>query len=251
MKKYIILTFSLLFTLTTFCQAFQLDKNFWHDFDGKLGGTDIQLSIYLLDNGQLEGNYCYKKYETKIKLVGQITNDKIELTEFINGKLNGHFSGRIFTDKFDWIEGIWSDSTNTKTLNFKLMLDAVCGGPPDNRYSDLYGTDEDVENFLKRVKSSILHNDKEWIANHINYPLKTTLKKNRKITIKNKKQLIDNFEQIFYPEFKSKIKSSCVCNMFNNYLGVMLDNGLIWINNKPNSTADKFDYNITAINNKM
>ena len=62
-------------------------------------------------------------------------------------------------------------------------------------------------------------------------------------------QLIDNFDQIFHQEFKDNINSFCVCNMFNNYRGAMLGNGEIWINNTPNSTENKFDFTITAINN--
>lgn len=248
MRKYIILTF-LLFPLTIFCQTFQLDKRRWHDFEGKLGENDIQLSIYLLDSGQLNGNYCYKKNENKIKFLGQITDDKIELSESLNERTKGYFKGKILTDSLDWFEGTWWDSAGKRKLHFKLRLSSICSGLPDNRYSDLYGTDEDVERFMKRIKASVLNNDKEWLANHINYPINTTIYRGKKITIKNKKQLIDNFEQIFHREFKSKIKSSCVCNMFNNYLGVMFDKGLLWINNKPNSTKDKFGYNITVINN--
>ena len=66
MKKYIILTF-LLFTLPTFCMAFEFDSNKWIDFEGTLGNAKIQLSLYRLDNGELKGNYCYKKHESKIQ----------------------------------------------------------------------------------------------------------------------------------------------------------------------------------------
>ncbi len=248
MKKFIILTF-LLFTLSTLCHAFDFDTNKWTDFEGTLGKASIHLSLYRLDNGQLKGNYCYKKYESKIQLTGQITGDKIVITEFLNGKPNGRFEGKVFTDNLDRFEGTWTDSSNTKSIEFKLTLQSICGSDFDHRYSDFYGIDDDVEKFMKRVKTSILSGDKEWIANHISYPLKTTVFKDKAITIKNKKQLIDNFDQIFHQEFKDKIKSFCVCNMFNNYQGVMLGNGEIWINNRPSSTDDKFDFNITAINN--
>lgn len=102
---------------------------------------------------------------------------------------------------------------------------------------------------MKHVKTSILKGDKEWIANHISYPIKTTIFKDKVININNKKELIDNFDQIFHQEFKDKIKSFCVCNMFNNYQGIMLGNGEIWVCNRLSSTVDKFDFNITAINN--
>ncbi len=248
MKKFITLTF-LLFTLSSLCQAFDFETHKWTDFEGTLGKGRIQLSLYRLDNGQLKGNYCYKKYESKIQLTGQITGDEIVITEFLNGKPNGRFVGKVFTDKLDRFEGTWTDKSNTKSIEFKLTLQSICVSDFGHRYSDFYGTDDDVEKFMKYVKTSILNGDKEWIANHINYPLKTTVFKDKAISIKNKKQLIDNFDQIFHQEFKVKIKSLCVCNMFINYQGVMLGDGQIWINNRTNSTHDKFDYIITAINN--
>ena len=240
MKKHIILTF-LLFTLSTLCHAFDFDTNKWIDFEGTLGKVSIQLSLYRFDNGELKGNYCYKKHESKIQLTGQITGDKIVITEFLNDKSNGRFEGKFFTDNLNRFEGTWTDSSNTKSVEFKLTRESICGSEYDHRYSDFYGSDDDVEKFMKHVKASILNGDKEWIANHVSYPIKTTINKDKAITIKNKKQLIENFDQIFYQEFKDKIKSFCVCNMFNNSQGVMLGYGLIWINNKPNSTDDKFD----------
>ena len=87
MNKHIILTF-LFFTLSTLCHAFDFDTNKWTDFEGTLGKANIQLSLYRFDNGQLKGNYCYKKHESKIQLTGQITGDKIVITEFLNGKPN-------------------------------------------------------------------------------------------------------------------------------------------------------------------
>jgi hypothetical protein len=250
MNKTFILTLAFIF-LTTLCQALNFDKNWWYDFDGKLGGTAIQLSIYIPDSGNvLKGNYCYNKYETKIQLVGQLNDDKIELTEFLNGKPNGHFSGKVFTDNLDRFEGTWTDNSGTKQIEFKMTLQSACyAHSSSHRYSDFSGTDDDVESFMKHVKLSILNGDKEWIADHVNYPISTTLNGQKKITIQNRQQLIDNFEQIFYQKFKEKLKTYCVCNMFNNYQGTMLGNGVIWITDKSNSTDEKFDYQITAINN--
>ena len=248
MNKFTSLTF-LLFTLSTLCHAFEFDTNKWTDFEGILGKTNIQLSLYRLENGQLKGNYCYKKYESKIQLTGEIKGNKIVITEFLNGQPNGKFEGKIFTDNLDRFEGTWTDVSHTKTIEFKLTLQSICGSDIEHRYADFYGTDEDVEKFMKQVKASILNGDKEWIANHINYPIKTTLFKNKTTTINNKKQLIDNFDQIFYQAFKDKIQSFCVCNMFNNYQGAMLGNGEIWIYNSTSSTKDKFDFILKTINN--
>lgn len=102
---------------------------------------------------------------------------------------------------------------------------------------------------MKHVKSSILSDDKLWIADYINYPLKTTLNGQRSITIKSKKQLITNFDKVFHRAFKDKIKTFCTCNLFYNDYGAMLGNGEIWINNTSNSTSDKFDFCISMVNN--
>lgn len=228
---------------------FKLDTNAWTDFTGLLGKTPIQMSLFLADNGELKGNYCLNENDRKIQLTGRITRGRITLNEFLNGKPNGRFEGKVFTDKLDRFEGTWNDISNTNPIELKLTLRSICGSKFDKRYADFYGADAEVEKFMKHVKTSILNGDKEWIGNHISYPLNTTLFKNKSITIKNKNQLIDNFDQIFHQEFKDNIKSFCVCNMFNNYQGAMLGNGEIWINNTPNSTENKFDFTITAINN--
>ena len=159
MKKHIILTF-LLFTLSTLCHAFDFDTNKWIDFEGTLGKVSIQLSLYRFDNGELKGNYCYKKHESKIQLTGQITGDKIVITEFLNDKSNGRFEGKFFTDNLNRFEGTWTDSSNTKSVEFKLTRESICGSEYDHRYSDFYGSDDDVEKFMKHVKASILNGDK-------------------------------------------------------------------------------------------
>ena len=234
---------------TTFCQAYNIDVNMWSDFEGKIGDKDIQLSIYLFENGQIKGNYCYKKYENKIQLTGQLTGDIIELTEFINDKPNGYFQGKVFTNNYDSLCGYWTDISKTKHLDLKLCLQSMGGGTFEQRYSDFYGKDDDVENFVKHFKSSIIKNEKDWIANHVKYPLYTTLNNEKAIKIKNKQQLLDHFDQVFHKTFKEKILNFCSCNLFCNYHGVMLGNGEIWIYQKPNSTEKKYDYYIISINN--
>ena len=118
------------------------------------------------------------------------------------------------------------------------------------RYSELEGTDDEVENFIKRVRTSILSGDREWIARHVSYPLKTTLNGYKTIMLKNKRQLVANFDRIFYRGFKDRVGSSCACNMFNNEYGAMLGRGEIWICDEPRPPAGKSGYTIIALNNK-
>ena len=244
MNRLIFLTIAAFITLTTPYgqnaskqtpaeQQSNFDKKYWYDFDGKLGGMEIQLSIYIPDKGNvLKGNYCYKKYENKIQLEGVVKDNKIELTEFLNDKPNGYFKGTFFTDDRDRFEGTWTDASKTKQLEFKMTLQSSTHSDSPDKHYDFWGTDKDIENFMKKVKQSIAEGNKEWIANHISYSLKTTINGKKAITIKNKQQFIDNFEQIFYPAYKEKIKKLCVCNMFYNMNGIMLGNGEIWIDGK-------------------
>ena len=102
---------------------------------------------------------------------------------------------------------------------------------------------------MRKVKVSILKGDKSWIANHVSYPIKTSLDKKNRITIKNKKQLINNFYRIFHAEYRRKIESYYTSNLFNNYQGAMIGRGEIWINSTPKSKNNKYGYLITAINN--
>ena len=212
-------------------KKFDFNSNICYDYEGALGGAAIQLSICVPENAEFcEGSYCYKKYENKIRLSGKLNGDQIELTEWLNDKPNGYFKGKAFTDDEDRLEGIWTDASGRKKLEFKLTLSSsVSYNEPYRRYSDFSASEEEVENFMKKVKSSIANNDKEWIASYIRYPLNTTLNGQKKIIIKNKRQLIDNFEQIFYPAYQEQIKNLCVCNMFTNSHGIMLGRGEIWI----------------------
>lgn len=228
--------------------AFDFETDKWVDFEGKLGNMDIQLSLFHLKNGEITGNYCYKKYEIKIKLKGRVKGDQIELNEIVNGKLKGSFKGTFF-EKEDKFEGIWTKEN--KKYNFYLSISSIVGmGEVEHRYSFFDGTDNDVEEFMKMVKISILNNDKIWISKHINYPLKTNLSNQKSIIIKNQKQMILYFEQVFHKSFKKEISTFCCCNLFIKYSGVMLGNGQIWINpGNPNPNKDKYQYSITSINN--
>jgi ankyrin repeat protein len=101
--------------------------------------------------------------------------------------------------------------------------------------------------FMKKIKLSIEKGDKEWIADHIHYPISVSLNGEKKITIDNKQQLISNFEQIFYPAYIEKIKESKVDDLSTNQYGTMLGSGWIWVNDF--STDGHVDYKIYAINN--
>lgn len=248
MKKFILFAL-LLLSIVLPSHAYDFDVNRWTVFEGKLGISNIQLALYCFDDGRIKGNYYYQRNNRKINLVGEISGDNIKLTELLNGKPNGYFVGKVFTNDRDRFEGIRKDRSRKKTTTFKLTLSSISGSDYNDKYTFLSGTDDAVENFMRKVKVSILKGDKSWIANHVSYPIKTSLDKKNRITIKNKKQLINNFYRIFHAEYRRKIESYYTSNLFNNYQGAMIGRGEIWINSTPKSKNNKYGYLITAINN--
>lgn len=244
--------FLTLLTVLSFntAQALTLEAGKWYDFEGLIGKAKVQLSLFLLNNGQLKGNYCYHTYERKILLSGNMTGDQIVLTEHTADGTMARLKGALASDSADHFDGTWEDMEGIKSFPFRLTLRSISGSSYVNRYSGfLYGSDQDVEDFMKQVKSAILKGDKNWVAAHLHYPIRVSLNGQEDITLKNKEQLIVNFEAVFYPEFKEQIKGFCSCNLFVNYQGAMLGNGQIWINQTPKSTMEKHSYRITAINN--
>lgn len=183
MKKKVLLILIILFSGLS--NALTLEKNMWHDFDGKIGNSEIQLSIYISNDGHVNGNYCYKKFEKKLFISGTINNGLFDFTELIEDNPNGYLKGSVSTEGNIIFEGTWTNFEKSKSLNLKLQHYASCGGTLEHRYIDFYGTDEDVETFMKHVKKSILNNDKEWLSSHVNFPITINTSK-KKLTLINR-----------------------------------------------------------------
>ena len=228
------------------CPAQNLEPNAWNDFEGKIGSDDIQLSLYCFEGGELKGNYCYQLNPCKIELQGKLTGTKIELTE-VGNTINGTFKGLLTTDKLTCIKGEWKDKNHSNP--FKLNLQAICSTPYEYRYSiAIEGTTNEVEHFVLQVKTAILQQNKSWLAGHIYYPIQVQIKE-QTITINTREQFAENFNAIFYEEFRKKISTFYAYNLFCNWRGVMLGNGEIWINNNNNTSSNKeyYRYYISGI----
>lgn len=238
LRFLIFVTFNLFITN---CYAQLLEVSAWNTFDGRIGSTESQLSLYLFSDNTIKGNYVIKKNGEKILLVGHLKANAIFLTEL---KYKSGFKGNSFTDTLDKFEGTWTDSLKNMSLPFYFTLSTINWGDYEHRYSDVLGSTEEVEGFMKQVKNAILSNDKEWIANHMHYPTRHVLNKGF-TSINNKYQFIKYYNQIFTKKFKDKIKSDLTTNLFDRNGEVMLGSGEIWIGN---STSKKNNFLITAIN---
>lgn len=223
----------------------------YHDYAGVIGKTmPIKMSIYKLDN-DIVGTYYYDSQRKDIKLKGTLTNKNLVLYEYdLVGKNTGVFKGTMNTA--DQIEGTWISGDKKKSYPFTLSLTSFLPGSEyGKRYAVAVGrvSDQSVESFANTIQSYISNNNKKLLAESIDYPINVKID-NKIIKIQNKDAFINNYDKIFYQNFKKELINTYAKNMFANYKGVMFgaDTHNLWINAiiSKNGTAKLM---ITTINN--
>jgi hypothetical protein len=91
-------------------------------------------------------------------------------------------------------------------------------------------------NFVSNLQAALKNNDKEKIAGFIAYPLRVNMAlQNGKSTtryIKNKKNFIKNYDSLFDARARQSLLDEN--EIFCNYQGAMLSNGLVWFKTDDN-----------------
>lgn len=222
----------------------------YYDYEGTINtNIPIRMSIYPLGK-DIVGTYFYEKNknETEIKLQGKSGKEKIVLYEYDEaGKNTGIFQGTMST--IDKIEGTWISSDHKISYPFVLSLESnIPGAEYGKRYSLVTNnkSDQDVENYVSKIKNYILNDNKEQLAEEIEYPINVVIN-SKKVQIKNKDDLINNYDKIFTVDYKKAISNAPTRYLFTNYQGVMLGNGEVWINDII-ETDDNYKLMIIAIN---
>jgi hypothetical protein len=177
-----------------------------------------------------------------------VRGNEIYLTASLNGKITDELIGKIFTDDQDRLELNWRKIPSDKKSIYKAVLLSVTAGTADKRYSHIVGSDAAVEEFVSDVKKAVAKGDKIWLANNLFYPLKVRISEKLALNLKSKNQFLLQFDKIFTADFKSAVSKTYSHNHFNNYQGVMIGNGEIWINNTLNASEAKPIFQIIAIN---
>lgn len=247
MKKIFLVAY-LLVKSSVFSFSLDLELNQWYDFTGKLGDKSIKLSFYTLNAGKLIGSYCSTSNEPKVLLSGNVKGNEIYLTASLNGKITDELIGKIFTDDQDRLEVSWQKMPKGVKSIFKSVLSSVTAGTESKRYSHIVGSDASVEEFVSDAKKAISKGDKIWLAANLFYPLKVRISEKSSIVLKNKNQFLLQYDKIFTTGFKSALNNTFSHNLFNNYQGVMIGDGEIWINNTLNASEAKPIFQIIAIN---
>ena len=247
MKKIFLVAYLLVQT-SVFSFSLDLELNQWYDFTGKMDDKSIKLSFYTLKAGKLIGSYCSIANEPKVLLSGNVKGNEIYLTASLNGKITDELIGKIFTDDQDRLEVSWQKMPGGVKCMYKSVLSSVTSGTEAKRYSHVLGSDAAVEQFVANVKKAVAKGDKIWLAANLFYPLKVRISEKLALNLKSKNQFLLQYDKIFTTAFKSALNKTFSHNLFNNYQGIMIGDGEIWINNALNATEAKPMFQIIAIN---
>ena len=204
---------------------------------------EIYMAIFRNGN-ELTASYITSDDDTETNLTGSID---IQTASFIlsNEDESISFQGVIEpgTQKGDILTGIFINNKDKAEVNLYLVLSHSFKSTLDKRYPLIEGTTEDVENFAKEIKSYIKSDEKEKLAELIQYPISVKIHNANK-TINNPQEFIQSYEDIITDHFKYRIDVSYTRYLFSNDMGVMMGNGDVWFN-----SLEGKGLKIIAINN--
>jgi hypothetical protein len=109
-----------------------------------------------------------------------------------------------------------------------------------------------LEKFVVELQGYLSKDDKDKIASLVSYPIKVRLDGKTAKTIKDKQEFINNYDKVFYPEYKAAMISAPNKDLFARDQGVMMEpkeagvGGNLWIS--PADLNSK-ELRIVAINN--
>lgn len=245
----ILLTFLLILSSSV---AFAQGSADWEELNNYSGiiGNDLKICMTLLiKDKDVTGVYFYNKWLKDITIRGKIDGKRgIELKEYDqSGKVTGLFKGHFLEPNpkyYENIEGMWSRPDGMESKKFKVTLDNVTYRPLGHGryYVAGFKNDHVVETFVQKFRKAVIAKDKVGVASMVRYPIDVNIG-TKKVAIKNKAALIENYDQIFHSTLYEQIKSSVPHNLFVKATGVMLGNGEVWFGLENNKIS------VIAINN--
>lgn len=104
--------------------------------------------------------------------------------------------------------------------------------------------------FLGELKKKVVSDDREWVVNHVNFPIDVTVQGKRR-HLRNPRQMMASYDDAFNNNVKNAIISQDLNTVFKNWQGIMIGHGQIWImaTCQPKNCDATMEYNISGINN--
>lgn len=210
------------------------------DYRGTVGKEKIGLVIDgkftdPITAGPLKGSYFYTKYNKDISLDGDVDKfGNVTLYERDSkGQISAMIKGKVDPEIIS-ITGTWSKLDGSECLPFSASSVGSVGGTIENRYI-VAGVEMPTAQFEKKVEAfvkAVAAGNKDAVAGMVAYPLRVNHSSKKRTMIRNKKELLSRYNQVFTPRLVKIISTSEVHNLFARDMGVMLGSGQVWLDGK-------------------
>ena len=208
-------------------------------YTGNIGNEEIRMMITRTEDS-LYAAYITRDGEEKA-LQGELKKDSAGF--ILNTDSGDYLEGTISADDNDGIGINGGGVISANEVVFTLRQDTFFPLDEDteNYYSSLGYNADEAERFAQQIKDSV--NDKTAFAGLIQYPISIEIDGNR-ITIENEESMMDIYDRLMEQNgFRLYVENIFTKFMFANYMGICVEDGIMWIN-----TDSSGDYKITAIN---
>lgn len=218
-----------------------------------MGIHDNEHNIYTGNIGNEEMRMMISRKGNSLS-VAYITRDDEE--KVFQGELRKDSAGFILnTDSGDYMEGTISSDDNggisiggegvisKSNVVFTLRQDTFfpIGEDPENYYFSLGYNADEAEQFAKQIKDSV--NDNSAFVKLISYPISIEVD-GSSISAANEEEMLGVYDKLIkHNGFKQQVESIYTKYMFANYMGICVENGIIWFQRESSG-----DYKIYAIN---
>jgi hypothetical protein len=209
-------------------------------YDGTVGPYRVRFEL-MQTNGHVTGYYFYTSQLKDIRLTGTIADEQqIRLQELgPDGKpeaeIRGEFPDQDPQGKLkgnlacDIITGTWQKADGSNKLPVFLRTRGSLPDPHGHRYQVAGANDDETINrAAERFQKAVLDGDKAIVASMIRYPVTVSINR-KKTKIRNREQMIADYDAIFTPGYRKAIENAIPRDMFARYDGIMLgDHGEVW-----------------------
>ena len=208
-------------------------------YTGNIGNEEIRMLI------TRTGDSLYAAYTTRSGagkvFQGNLANNT---AGFVLNTDDGEYLNGLITETDDGyfvINGEGELSQNSVTFTLYQESFITMGDDLGNYYSFFGYNAEEAERFAQQIKDSI--SDKTAFAGLIQYPISVEMDGTR-ITIENEEGMVGIYDRLMEQNgFRQQIERAYTKFMFANYMGICIEDGMIWF-----SEVGPEDYKITAIN---
>lgn len=110
--------------------------------------------------------------------------------------------------------------------------------------------------FFQRLQGAVKAGDKAQLASMVSYPLRTS-QHGQRVNLRNRQQFLQAYSQLFTPAIVCAIEAAKPSDVWGNYQGFMVGQGVIWWDEiipssvkNPEPSSGKYPFKIIAINNQ-